>query len=221
MPKTKLKFKKQSKTSQFANRLFEDLDGVKEAKPLDLKERLAQKRQARDVRRKIFSVLGISFVFAILVALPLGIAVNPRVGGSVAIGFPVLLLCFNYPRTALWVFLIYMPFNGTITYWIGQGNALFQLSKDAFYLPALLGLVLECRRRKLPILIPKKLLPSLGILIFCALLTLLFANGWQQTLPLCSQVPEAERFLRDGAGNLLLDANGIIIRRPCTDGGMP
>ncbi|NJM86397.1 MAG: hypothetical protein HC847_03445 [Hydrococcus sp. RU_2_2] len=194
---------------------------MKEAKPLDLKERLAQKRQARDVRRKIFSVLGISFVFAILVALPLGIAVNPRVGGSVAIGFPVLLLCFNYPRTALWVFLIYMPFNGTITYWIGQGNALFQLSKDAFYLPALLGLVLECRRRKLPILIPKKLLPSLGILIFCALLTLLFANGWQQTLPLCSQVPEAERFLRDGAGNLLLDANGIIIRRPCTDGGMP
>jgi hypothetical protein len=221
MPKTKLKFKKKSKTSQFANLLFEDIDSAKETQSLDLKARLAQKRKARDDRRKIFTVLGISFVFAILVALPLAIAVSPRIGSMAAIAFPVLLLCYNYPRMALWAFLIYMPFSGTVTYSIGQGNALFQLSKDAFYVPALLGLVIECKRRRLPILIPKKVLPSLGILIFCALLTLFFVNGWQQTLPLCSQIPEAERFLRDSAGNLILDSRGFIIRTPCRDGGMP
>jgi hypothetical protein len=221
MPKTKLKFKKKSKSSKFANVLFEDMDGARDPKTLDLKERLAQKRQAREVRRKIFTVLGISIVFAILVGLPLGIAVNPKIGASVAIGFPVLLLCFNYPRTALWAFLIYMPFSGTVTYTIGQGNALFQLSKDAFYVPALLGLVLECRRKKLPILVPKKLMSSLGLLLFCSLLTLFLVNGWQQTLPLCSQIPEAERFLRDAAGNFIFDANGIVIRSPCKEGGIP
>ncbi|MCU0537052.1 MAG: hormogonium polysaccharide biosynthesis protein HpsL [Hydrococcus sp. Prado102] len=221
MPKTKLKFKKKSKASQVANLLFEDINSAKDPQTLDLKERLAQKRKAREDRRKIFTVLGISIVFAILVALPLGIAVTPKIGSAVAIGFPVLLLCFNYPRMALWAFLIYMPFSGTVTYWIGQGNALFQLSKDAFYVPALIGLVIECRRRKLPILIPKKILPSLGLLLFCALLTLFFVNGWQQTLTLCSQVPEAEEFLRDAAGNLLLDSRGIIIRAPCKDGGIP
>jgi hypothetical protein len=221
MPKTKLKFKKKSKASKFANVLFEDMDGARDPKTLDLKERLAQKRQAREVRRKIFTVLGISIVFAILVGLPLGIAVNPKIGASVAIGFPVLLLCFNYPRTALWAFLIYMPFSGTVTYTIGQGNALFQLSKDAFYVPALLGLVLECRRKKLPILVPKKLMSSLGLLLFCSLLTLFLVNGWQQTLPLCSQIPEAERFLRDAAGNFIFDANGIVIRSPCKEGGIP
>ena len=70
---------------------------------------------------------------------------------------PVYYFPINIPRQALWVFLIYMPFSGTITYWVGGGNALFQLAKDVFYIPALFGLILECSRKRLPILIHTKI----------------------------------------------------------------
>jgi hypothetical protein len=212
MAKAKLNIK------NFRSYLFEGLDEQAASQPLNLKDKLAQKRKIRETRRKVFSVLGISFVFAILVGLPLGISLGVKEGIGISVAFPCLLLCYTYPRTALWAFLIYMPFSGTVTYWIGGGNALFQLSKDAFYVPALLALVLECRRRRLPILIPKKLLPTLGILVFCSLLTLFFVNGMQQFLPSCNALSESEKYLRDAAGNLILDANGIIIATPCKNG---
>lgn len=152
MPKKKLK----DRVAQIFNQLFVGLDDdVQEVKPLNLKEKLAQKRKAKEARQKVFSVLGLTVVFAILVGLPLGISTDPKLAVMASVAFPCFLLCFSYPRAALWIFLIYMPFSGTVTYSIGGGNALFQLSKDAFYVPALIALVLECRRRRLPILIPK------------------------------------------------------------------
>ena len=73
------------------------------------------------------------------------------------------------PRQALWFFLIYMPFAGTVTYTLGGGNPLFQLSKDVFYLPALLALLQECRRKRKPIIVSKKLLLTLSILVIICL----------------------------------------------------
>ena len=107
-----------------------------------------------------------------------------------ALGIPIFILSFRYPRQALWAFLIYLPFSGTVVYSaIGQGNALFQLvTKDVFYFPALFGLIYECSRKRKPILIPKKLLFSLGILIFFALLTLFFVNGMKEFLPTCNSL---------------------------------
>jgi hypothetical protein len=206
-----------SRTSQIFSQLFDDVRETSK-EPLDLKAKLAQKRKAKEDRRKFFTLLGLSIFFAVVVGLPLAIAVNPRVGAIAAVGVPSVLLCYTYPRMALWVFLIYMPFSGTFTYWVGGGNVLFQLGKDGFYIPALIALVLECKRKRLPILIPKQLLPTLGIILFCSLLTLFFVNGMQEILPACKDLPQSERFVVDAAGNYVLNEQGLVVLTPCKEG---
>lgn len=49
-------------------------------------------------------------------------------------------VAYKYPKISLWLFLIYMPFAGTITYAIGDGRGIFHLAKDIIYFPALIGL---------------------------------------------------------------------------------
>jgi len=166
--KSKGKSKKQSKT---------------QTSTLSLKEQLAQKRKAAKERQEFIS-FATATVFASLV---LGILLFP-IGGAKAAGGAVgailsLSFSYKYPRKALWGFLIYMPFGGTVTYALAGGNALFQLAKDGFYIPALLALAQDCWRKRLPILLPKGLKPSLIILLICAILTLLAANGSQQFSP--------------------------------------
>ncbi|NJL20487.1 MAG: hypothetical protein HC895_06220 [Leptolyngbyaceae cyanobacterium SM1_3_5] len=75
-----------------------------------------------------------------------------------------------------------MPFSGSVTYAIGN-SPLLQLAKDGFYIPALFGVIQYCRREKLPILIPKPLIPAVGLLLAIALLTLAFVNLPQQFDP--------------------------------------
>ncbi len=184
---------------------------------LDIKEKLAQKRKVREARKKLFGFLGISIFFAIIVGTTFGIAGGLKWGLLVGLGVPIAFACYNYPRLALWVFLIYMPFSGTITYWVGDGNALFQLSKDIFYIPGLLGLLQECRLKRLPIVVSRSLMISFGLLIFTSLLTLFFVNGLNQLLPACDSLSEYEKFLRDASGELILDARGIVIKTPCKE----
>jgi hypothetical protein len=97
---------------------------------------------------------------------------------------PGSLLCcwlsYKYPRTALWLFLIYLPFGGTVTYWIGGGSPIFQFAKDLLYFPALISLILSCRKQQLTIFISKPLMLPLGLLLGLSLLTLIFVNGYQQ-----------------------------------------
>ncbi|MDJ0730393.1 MAG: hormogonium polysaccharide biosynthesis protein HpsL [Crocosphaera sp.] len=184
---------------------------------VDIKEKLAQKRKARETRRKLMGLIGFSLFFAILVGVPLSFSISPKIGTSMGLLIPLLVVCYNYPRTALWAFLIYMPFSGTITYWIGGGNALFQLSKDGFYIPGLLGLIQYCRRKRQPIVVSKPLLTTLIFLVLCALLTLFFVNGFRQLLPTCDSLSEYEKFLRDANGELILDARGVVITTPCKE----
>lgn len=139
---------------------------------VDIKDKLAQKRKAKATRRKLMGLIGFSLFFAILVGVPLSFSISPKIGGSVGLLIPLFVVCYNYPRTALWAFLIYMPFSGTMTYWIGGGNALFQLSKDGFYIPGLLGLIYYCRKKKQAIIVSKPLLITLVLLATSALLTL-------------------------------------------------
>jgi len=106
--------------------------------------------------------------------------------GAIAIFKTVLaLFCaalsLRYPRWGLWGLLIYLPFAGTIIYWIGDDRPIFHLAKDfLFYIPALLGLFLGLIRDKRPIIIPKTLKWPLALLAAIALLTLIFVNGAQQ-----------------------------------------
>lgn len=186
--------------------------------PVDIKEKLAQKRQAKETRKKLMSLVGSSAFFAIIVGTALSLSIGPKIGIGVAIGFPLLVVSYSYPRLALWAFLIYLPFNGTVTYWIGGGNVLFQISKDVFFVPALFGLIQECRRTRKPIIVSKTLVITLMILLFTSLLTLFLVNGMQQFLPECASLGEYDKFLRNGNGELIINAAGDTIRTPCKDG---
>jgi hypothetical protein len=144
-----------------------------------LKEKLAQKRKAARIRKEMINFSVFAICFAILVGIPLGIIGGIKVGGGAVMALLCLAFSFKYPTQALWGFLIYLPFGGTITYAIGN-SPLLQLAKDGLYLPALFGTIQYCRRERLPILIPKPLMPVLGILLGFCLMTLLFVNGYQE-----------------------------------------
>ncbi|HEY9848167.1 MAG TPA: hypothetical protein V6D28_01810 [Leptolyngbyaceae cyanobacterium] len=98
-------------------------------------------------------------------------------------------LYYQYARKALWAFLIYLPFVGTLAYTIGGGNPLFQFTKDVFYFPALIALLFYCYRQNLPIFIAKPLKwPLLGLLLF-SLLTFIFINGDRPSDPDLGEQP--------------------------------
>lgn len=185
MPKSKRKSKKVSSS---------------ETLTLSLKEQLAQNRKAELERKQlinytIFASLGAALV-GLLVAFVDG---DPKVAVGATFALLILSLSLKYPRQALWAFLIYLPFAGTVVYALGNSLVL-QLAKDAFYFPALIGTVQYCQRKRLPILIPKSLMPPLGILLAFCLLTLFFVNGSQaleasQTLRLADQGTREYPFL--------------------------
>ncbi len=154
----------------------------KEVPTLSLKERLAQKRKAAQARKELTSLLTTAafggVFFGILLALVGGI--KAAVPGVLSIF--VLSLSYKYPRQALFAFLIYVPFGGTITYYIGN-SPILQLTKDAFYIPALIAIWQSCRKQGLPIILPKAIRTPLFILLGLCLLTLLFINGGQQLNP--------------------------------------
>lgn len=170
MAKPKKKSSKSKKRSQ------------SEKPQLSLKEQLAQKRQANIAKKEFTSLLtAASFggvFFGILLFFVGGIKV--AVPGVLAI--IILALSFKYPRQALLAFMIYVPFGGTITYYLGNSPVL-QLAKDAFYIPALIGLWQSCRKQRLPFIIPQAIKTPLLILLGCCLLTLVFVNGGQQFNP--------------------------------------
>ena len=144
-----------------------------------LKEKLAQKRKAARFRKEVTNFVVFSLFFAILVGSPLAILGGPKLAVGAVFAILCLAFAFKYPRQALWLFLIYLPFGGTITYAVGN-SPLLQLAKDGLYLPALFGIAQYCKREKLPFLIPKQILPSLSALLGLCLLTLLLVNGYQQ-----------------------------------------
>ena len=188
---------------------------------LSLKERLAKKRKAKETRKKIITLAVTCLLIGLTIGIPLTFLVSIKAGISVALLIPSLIVSYYYPRQALWFFLIYMPFGGTVTYGIGGGNALFQLSKDVFYLPALLALIQECRRKRKPIIVSKEILLTLSIIFILALTTLFLVNGAQELLPYCDNLSDYDRFLRAPDGTLLLNPEtGIVYRTPCK-GGSP
>ena len=193
---------------------------VKDQPVLSIKERLLKKRRAREARQKVITLAIISLVLAIAIAVPLGFVVNFKVAFIVIILIPSLVLSYAYPRQALWFFLIYMPFSGTVTYWIGGGNALFQLSKDIFYIPALIALIQDIRQKRKQIIVNKKLILTLSILAAFTFMTWFLVNGSQQfVLPYCDSLTQENVFLRAPDGSYILDPEtNLVIKTPCKDG---
>lgn len=201
-----------------AKKIFEVKD--KKQPTLSIKERLIEKRKAREARQKFIGLLVVCLVVGVAIAVPTAFLISYKAAAIVIALIPSLVLSYSYPRLSLWFFLIYMPFGGTVTYWIGGGNVLFQLSKDIFYFPALIALIQDCRKKNKPILVNKKLILTFTILIACTLLTLFLVNGTQQTiLPFCDSLVGDEKYLLAPDGSYILNPEtGIVLLTPCKDG---
>lgn len=172
MIKNKRKSKKKSKQKK------------KTAAPtLSKKELAAQKKKSDRERKELIQAIATYGGLGLAIGIALFFVADPKIAIAGGGGVAVLSISYKYPRLALWGFFIYMPFAGTITYWIGGGNAAFQLAKDGFYIPAAIAFYQECKRKKLPFVIPPKLVPALNILLVVCFLTLLFVNGAQQFGP--------------------------------------
>ncbi|MBE9041016.1 hypothetical protein IQ235_09510 [Oscillatoriales cyanobacterium LEGE 11467] len=172
MPKTKKKSKKKSRRSK--------QDTNSQTPALSKKELKAKKRKAAKQRKEFIQAFITTGSIGAILGLILFFLKDPKLAIAGGGGIIVLALSYKYPLQALWGFIIYMPFAGTITYWIGGGNALFQLAKDGFYIPAMIAMFQGLKRRKQPWILPKNLKTPLTILLITGLATLLFVNGAQQ-----------------------------------------
>ncbi|MFB2837087.1 hormogonium polysaccharide biosynthesis protein HpsL [Floridanema evergladense] len=181
MPKPKSKRKSKQKTDNA------------ETPQLSLKEQLALKRQAAKAKQEFISLASSTFfgsLFLGLLLFPIG---GIKATSGVTVGITAIVLSFKYPRQALWAFLFYMPFGGTIVYGIAGGNALFQLAKDAFFIPAAITIYQEFKRKSQPFLIPKQIRTPFFVILGLAIVTLLVVNAAQQFAPSCDSLPRGVR----------------------------
>ncbi|UNU24847.1 hormogonium polysaccharide biosynthesis protein HpsL [Microcoleus vaginatus] len=156
---------------------------------LSKKEVAAQKRKISEKRNELVQAIAISCLVTVALSIPLLFVAGPKIAIAGGAAAAILLLSYKYPRQALWTFLIYLPFSGTITYAIGGGNAAFQVAKDAFYIPALIALIQSCKKKQLPVFIPKEMVSTFSILLMMAMLTLIFVNGEMQLNPMKGDKP--------------------------------
>ncbi|HTL88348.1 MAG TPA: hormogonium polysaccharide biosynthesis protein HpsL [Leptolyngbya sp.] len=147
---------------------------------LTLKERLAEKRKAIQVRKAAMNFISMATSVSLVVGMVLFTIGGIKGGVGGFAGLLTLMLSFKFPWSALHAFMIYLPFGGTITYATVGNNPLMQLAKDGMYIPALITIYQQCKRQNLTLMIPKSLkIPLLLLFVYC-LLVLLFVNGAQQ-----------------------------------------
>lgn len=151
-------------------------------------EEKAQKQRAAAAARKSFigfvsPLVGIAAVLGAIAFFAAGPKMAVALGGAIM----AFSLSYRYPRKALWFFFLYMPFSGTVTYWLAGGNAIFQLAKDAFYFPAMLALIIAAGKEKRDFWNPRKVMPWMWLLLVTCVLVLLFVNLPRQFLPDCTE----------------------------------
>ncbi|MBD2383966.1 hormogonium polysaccharide biosynthesis protein HpsL [Cylindrospermum sp. FACHB-282] len=149
---------------------------------LSLKEQLAQKRKATQARKELTSLLTTASAGGFFLGILLFFAGGIKLAIPGVVGIFVLSFSYKYPRQALFAFIIYVPMGGTIIYYLGN-SPILQLAKDAFYVPAMIGIWQTCRKQGLPFIIPPAIKTPLLIVFGCCLLTLVFINGGQQFNP--------------------------------------
>ncbi|MBR8830489.1 MAG: hypothetical protein N5P05_000037 [Chroococcopsis gigantea SAG 12.99] len=158
---------------------------------VDKKELAIKKRETQEKIQKLITVASVSIFLGVIFAVPVGyLTDNFKYGIMTVVAVTALILSYFYPRTSLWTFLVYLPFNGTVVYWLGDGNTILQISKDVLYFPALIRLVVDCKKQKQPILVSKVIIPGLAIFLTFALLTFVVVNVQQQFYISCDLVSE-------------------------------
>ncbi|MEL6158822.1 MAG: hormogonium polysaccharide biosynthesis protein HpsL [Cyanobacteria bacterium J06627_32] len=142
---------------------------------LSPRQKLIQERAAAKRRQEIVSFVATTFFICAFLGLLFGILVEPKIGVAAGGALMCLALSFKFQRLALYAFIIYIPFAGTVTYALG-GNSILQIAKDIFYIPALIGVFQFCRKNKLPIILPKAIKSPLILLIIIVMMNVLLAN---------------------------------------------
>lgn len=163
--------KKKSKTAD---------KNLSQPKKIDPKIEAKLKRQQAKEKQEFISFASTTFAISLFIGLLLFPVGGIKATGGAIGGIMSISLSYKYPNKALWTFLMYMPFSGTIVYGLAGGSPLFQLAKDVFYLPALLKIIQELLKKRLPILLPKQVKPFLNLLMAMCLLTFLTTNLVQQ-----------------------------------------
>ena len=156
----------------------------KPATPQISKKKLAarKRKRAKQIQQFIGSLATYGGLGAII-GLVLFFVAEPKIGLAGGFGLAVLALSFKYPMLGLWGFLMYLPFAGTVTYWVGDGGPIFQLAKDGFYIPAIIAISLWCKKTGNPFIIPKSIKNPLYALLGFCLITLFLVNGVQHFNP--------------------------------------
>lgn len=138
-------------------------------------------------RRELFIFITVFIAIAFSSFLIFFLGIKAGIGG-----FLMVIICavtFQFPRTSLYLFLIYLCFAGTITYAIpgvykidgakvqfSSIYPIFHLVKDIFYFPALIAIIIN--QKSLKEILPK-IKPLLWVLLFfvgICLLNFLFGN---------------------------------------------
>jgi hypothetical protein len=133
-------------------------------------ERTAAARRKETISFVVFVFLGCAFLGFLV-----GLLLEPKLGIAVGAALMCLVMSFKYQRLALYAFIMYIPFSGTVIYALG-GSPILQIAKDIFYIPALLGVYQFCRKNRLPIILPKAIKPPLIFALIVVILTALFTN---------------------------------------------
>ncbi len=143
-------------------------------------------------RQELFIATTVAIAFCVSTILVIVSGLQTSIIGTTIVIF--LAIAYRYPRWGLWLFLIYMPFAGTVSYAFGsiyravggyvsyqRDYAIFHLAKDALYLPALIAIVIssqwlvKLRKNFLPLLI------AILLLFISCLLSLFLINFSQQS----------------------------------------
>jgi hypothetical protein len=160
---------------------------VADSKQLRRQER-AQAREAKKARKALIQYGAFTVLVGGLVGVLLSLLVEPKIGLAAAGGIVCLALSFKYPRQAIYAFIFYIPFSGTVVYALG-GSGILQLAKDAIFFPALLRVALFCRKTRQPLIIPPAIKIPLIVLVALSTLTLLVVNGSQQLAAEEGEIP--------------------------------
>lgn len=152
------------------------------------RQKMLQERAAIAQRKTTISYLSSVILGCAFVGLLIGLIVEPKAGIATGGALACLIISSKYQRLALYAFIIYIPFAGTVTYALG-GNPLLQVAKDVFYIPALIGVYRFCRKNRLPIILPKAIKPPLIFLIIVVSITVLVTNLPDQIRQVDGQFP--------------------------------
>ncbi len=151
--------------------------------PIDPKqarrEERAQQRQTKKARQALLRYLSTTLMIAGVLGVLATLAAGPKIGLAVPAALACIAISYRYPRPAIYAFIFYVPFSGTVVYALG-GSGILHLAKDAIFFPALWGVVQFCRKTKQRLIIPPAIKgPLIALLVLCSL-TLLVVNGSQQ-----------------------------------------